>query len=329
MKFSTPVELPTGMPAISHTDRILIMGSCFAENIGGLFAENKFRADVNPFGIIYNPSSIADALWKLLDGKPYVEDDLFCYGDTWHSFMHHGSFSGTTPESTMAKINERFCKAQEEVLNVDWLILTFGTSYVYVLKESGEVVSNCHKLPANCFDRYRLSVEEVLETYVPLIQALRARNPRVKLLFTVSPIRHLHDGLHANQLSKSVLLMAIERLEQQFPECVFYFPSYEIVVDELRDYRFYADDMVHLSNLAVSYLWECFGKTFFTKETFRVMDEVEALRRDMGHKPFRPDSEAYLRFLGQIELKIKQLNDKYPYLDFQKELELCRMRLKK
>lgn len=329
MDFRTRVEVHPGMPSIGYADRILMLGSCFAENVGALFAGYKFCVDINPFGILYNPRSISEALWRLLEGKEFRQADLFCFQESWHSFMHHGSFSAGTVEEALKKINGRFEKARKEIDSLDWLMLTWGTSYVYRLKESGAIVSNCHKLPENHFERSRLSVEDVVETYVPLIRALKKRNPRLKCLFTVSPIRHIRDGLHANQLSKAVLLLAVERLQQSFPESVFYFPSYEIVVDELRDYRFYADDMVHPSSLAVDYLWECFGRTFFTDDTFRVLAEVEAIARDVSHKPFHPESEAYKCFLGKIVLKIKQLNEKYPYLDFQNELELCRIRLKR
>ena len=206
-------------------------------------------------------------------------------------------------------------------------MLTFGTAYVYEQKETGKVVSNCHKLPENKFNRRLLSVEEIVEDYTALITEMAARNPELKWLFTVSPIRHIRDGMHANQLSKSTLLLAIDRLQQLFPERVFYFPSYEIILDELRDYRFYADDMLHPSPLAIRYLWERFSETFFSSETKQVIVAVQDIHRDLAHKPFHPESEAYQRFLGQIVLKIERLIGKYPYLDFQKETELCHMRL--
>ena len=204
---------------------------------------------------------------------------------------------------------------------------TFGTAYVYEQKETGRVVSNCHKLPESNFNRRLLSVDEIVNEYTSLIAGMTARNPNLKVLFTVSPIRHIRDGMHANQLSKSTLLLTIDRLQQLFPKQVFYFPAYEIVLDELRDYRFYADDMLHPSPLAVNYLWKCFSDSFFSAETKQVMTEVEDIRKDMAHKPFHPESEAYQRFLGQIVLKIERLIGKYPYLDFQKETELCHIRL--
>lgn len=327
MNFQTSVELPAGLPAIRHADHILLMGSCFAENIGALLSDAKFRLELNPFGILYNPLSISSALREIATKKEYTEKDLFAYRGLWHSPMHHGSFSASTPEETLQHINVRFQQARKAMQQLDWLMLTFGTAYVYEQKETGKVVANCHKLPESNFNRRLLLVDEIVDEYTSLITSLAARNPNLKILFTVSPIRHIRDGMHANQLSKSTLLLAIDRLQQLFPQHVFYFPSYEIVLDELRDYRFYADDMLHPSPLAVRYLWERFSETFFSADTKQIMAEVEDIRRDLAHKPFHPASEAYQRFLGQIVLKIERLIGKYPYLDFQKETELCHMRL--
>lgn len=327
MNFQTSVELPAGLPPVSHADHILLMGSCFAENIGALLMDAKFRLNLNPFGILYNPLSILSALREIATKKEYTEKDLFAYRGLWHSPMHHGSFSASTPEETLQNINDRLQQACQAMQQLDWLMLTFGTAYVYEQKETGKVVANCHKLPENNFSRRLLLVDEIVDEYTSLITSLAARNPNLKILFTVSPIRHIRDGMHANQLSKSTLLLAIDRLQQLFPQHVFYFPSYEIVLDELRDYRFYADDMLHPSPLAVRYLWERFSETFFSADTKQVMAEVEDIWRDLAHKPFHPGSEAYQRFLGQIVLKIERLIGKYPYLDFQKETELCHMRL--
>ena len=327
MDFRTKVELPASLPPVTHAGQILLLGSCFAENMGRQLAENKFRVDVNPFGILYNPFSVSTALVEILKGKVYQEEDLFAYKECWHSPMHHGSFSAFTPEETLHAINSRLHHAYKKLPELNWLMVTMGTAYVYKQKESGQVVANCHQLPESHFLRYRLSVEEIVEDYTALITEMSARNPDLKWLFTVSPIRHIRDGMHANQLSKSTLLLAIDRLQQLFPERVFYFPSYEIILDELRDYRFYADDMLHPSPLAIRYLWERFSETFFSPETKQVIVAVQDIRRDLAHKPFHPESEAYQRFLGQIVLKIERLIGKYPYLDFQKETELCHMRL--
>lgn len=327
MNLNTPVEIPSGFIPIHHAQRLLIMGSCFAENIGTLLAENKFQVDINPFGILYNPLSISMALREIIRKRLYEESDLFSYREYWHSPMHHGSFSAATPEEVVRNIRVRLEQAHKELKQLDWLMLTFGTAYVYEQKKTGKVVANCHKLPEKDFVRRRLETDEITEDYILLLDELISLNPKIKILFTVSPIRHVRDGMHANQLSKSVLLLAIDRLMQRYPQATFYFPSYEIILDELRDYRFYADDMVHPSSLAVNYLWERFSETFFCPETQALIKECATIRKAIAHKPFHPESEEYKRFLGQIVLKIERLNGKYPYLDFQKETELCHIRL--
>lgn len=328
MNLNTPVEIPSGFIPIHHAQRLLIMGSCFAENIGTLLAENKFQVDINPFGILYNPLSISMALREIIRKRLYEESDLFSYREYWHSPMHHGSFSAATPEEVVRNIRVRLEQAHKEVKQLDWLMLTFGTAYVYEQKKTGKVVANCHKLPEKDFVRRRLETDEITEDYIQLLDELISLNPKIKILFTVSPIRHVRDGMHANQLSKSVLLLAIDRLMQRYPQATFYFPSYEIILDELRDYRFYADDMVHPSSLAVNYLWERFSETFFCPETQALIKECATIRKAIAHKPFHPESEEYKRFLGQIVLKIERLNEKYPYLDFEKETNMCRLALR-
>ena len=328
MNLNTPVEIPSGFIPIHHAQRLLIMGSCFAENIGTLLAENKFQVDINPFGILYNPLSISMALREIIRKRLYEESDLFSYREYWHSPMHHGSFSAATPEEVVRNIRVRLEQAHRELKQLDWLMLTFGTAYVYEQKKTGKVVANCHKLPEKDFVRRRLETDEITEDYIQLLDELISLNPKIKILFTVSPIRHIRDGMHANQLSKSVLLLAIDRLMQRYPQATFYFPPFEIILDELRDYRFYADDMVHPSSLAVNYLWERISETFFRPETQALIKECATIRKAIAHKPFHPESEEYKRFLGQIVLKIERLNEKYPYLDFEKETNVSRLALR-
>ncbi len=328
IEFRTVVGLPKSLPAITYEGRVLMLGSCFAENIGALLTARKFRLDMNPFGILYNPMSVSEALKTIASGYNYTETDLFFYKENWHSPMHHGSFSASTQEAALHNINTRIISAHQTYPELDWLMLTWGTAYVYEQKKTGKIVGNCHKLPEDQFIRRRLTVEEIVTEYTSLLTGMIMRNDRLKILLTVSPIRHVRDGMPDNQLSKATLLLAIEHLKLLFPDKVFYFPSYEIVIDELRDYRFYADDMLHPSTLAIRYLWERFSETFFSSQTKQLMAEVEEIERDLAHKPFHPESEAYQRFLEQIVLKIERLGTKCPYLEFQKEIELCHMRLK-
>lgn len=326
MDFRTKVELPGKETEIRHSDRILLFGSCFAENVSKLLVGNKFRCDVNPFGILYNPCSVGLALRQIADGKVYTSDDLFEADGLWHSWMHHGDFSAPEADACLEKVNTRL-KAAAAVLDMqDWLIVTWGTAYVYFHRELRQVVGNCHKQSERLFERHRLSVGEIVDEWLPLLHELKARNPKLKVMLTVSPIRHLRDGLHANQLSKGTLLLAADELCRQMSD-VHYFPAYEILTDELRDYRFYAEDMTHPSEVAVKYVWECFSETCFSAETKRILKEWEAVRKGLAHRPSRPDTEAYRTFISQIVLKITQIKEKLPYIEVQKELELCEPRL--
>ncbi|MBR5194165.1 MAG: GSCFA domain-containing protein [Bacteroidaceae bacterium] len=327
MNFRTLVELPEKEVKISHSERIMLWGSCFVENIGKLMTENKFRCNVNPLGILYNPISIAESLRQVLEGKVYEETDLFQSSGMWHSWMHHSDFSSNSSKECLKRINDGILTVAESLSKTDWLVVTWGTAYVYYLKQGGMIVGNCHKQPEKLFTRKRLETNEIVEAWKCLFDDLRVLNPRLKVLFTISPIRHAKDGMHGNQLSKSVLLLAVDELCRTCSDC-FYFPSYEILMDELRDYRFYADDMLHPSAKAVEYIWKCFCQCYFNKETREIMNEWESINKALEHKPFNPDSEAYRKFLSQIVLKIAQIKEKFPYLEVQKDLELCESRLK-
>ena len=323
MKLLTPVERPARRPCIDYPHRLMLLGSCFATHIGARLQESRFRCDVNPYGVLYNPLSISTALREMLAGKVYTPDDLYEHQGLWHSPMHHGDFSAASAEDALRKINLRLEQAARQLDGLDFLLLTWGTAWVYEDRETGRVVGNCHKLPEACFRRRRLSVEEIVADTASLLSVMLARNNRLQVVLTVSPIRHVRDGLHDNQLSKATLLLAAEQVRTAFPDRVFYFPAYELLLDELRDYRFYADDLVHPSDLAVRYVWERFVEWCLSPDARRVMAEVEDIRKALAHRPLHPESEEYKRFLGQIVLKIERLNGKYPYFDLQNERESC------
>ena len=328
MNFRTHVELPEKEVKIAHSERIMLWGSCFVENIGNLLKENKFRCEVNPLGILYNPISIAESIQQVLVKKVYEETDLFQSGGMWHSWMHHSDFSSFSSKECLKRINRNMAMVADTLSHTDWLVMTWGTAYVYYLQQNQMIVGNCHKQPEKLFVRKRLEVAEIVEVWKRLLDGLRTLNPQLKVMFTVSPIRHAKDGMHGNQLSKSVLLLAVDELCRTCSDC-YYFPSYEIVMDELRDYRFYADDMLHASEKAVEYIWECFCQCYFNKKTREIIKEWESVKRALEHKPFNPESETYRNFLSQIVLKISQIKEKFPYLEVQKEMELCESRLKK
>jgi hypothetical protein len=313
MNFRTKIEIPKSDIHITHQSHILMMGSCFIENIGKFLIESKFKANLNPFGILYNPLSISQALRLLIERKEFTEKDIFEYKGLYHSFWHHGNFSNMDKDKCLTKINAGLTRSADDLREADILFITFGTAYVFFSKEQNMVVGNCHKLPASAFDRFRLNIDDIVNEWTLLIGALREINPLLRIIFTVSPIRHLMDGAHENQLSKSTLLLAIDKIIQS-GEGMHYFPSYEIVMDELRDYRFYTEDMVHLDSVAIKYIWKRFSETYFDTETHPIINEWRKLYQALSHRPINSDSEDYKHFLRQTLLKLKAFNNKYPYI---------------
>lgn len=330
MNLRTPVEIKSKeYPKINHNHSILSLGSCFSEHIGDKLVQAKLDCTVNPYGVLYNPLSIETAIREMCSEKLYLEDDLFLYNGEWHSWMHHGSFSALRKEDILDKINSRLQQIREKLHNLDYLFITFGSAWVYKRIEDGAVVSNCHKVPNKQFRREKLSVPEIVEVYKTLIKDIQEISPQLKIIFSVSPIRHISDGLHQNQLSKATLLLAIDALEQLFPDSIFYFPSYEIVLDELRDYRFFADDMAHPSFLAVDYIWEKFRQTFFLKDTDSLISQCEQISKSMAHRPSNPKSPAYVSFLEHLVIKMEQISRNNTKLEFRKEINQCHIQLKK
>lgn len=327
MNLHTRVSIPKPVFTFSYTDQLLFIGSCFAENIGGKLLENKFTTDINPFGILYNPASVASALQLLIHREVFTSKSLFNHDGVFHSFMHHSRFSAVSETDCLENINNRLAESSEMLKKTTRLVVTFGTSYIYRLKDTGQIVANCHKLPEKMFERNCLSVEDIVEEWKSLLPRLWEQTPELKVLFTVSPIRHWKDGAHGNQLSKAKLLIAIESLEQAFPNRVAYFPAYEIMLDELRDYRFYADDMLHPSPLAIEYIWERFKANYFSKETLDTLNEWEKIRKAISHKPFHPESETYTKFLHQTLLKMEQIQQKFPSFDIADEVNLLKSKL--
>ena len=265
---------------------MVLMGSCFADNIGGKLQEAHFHCCVNPFGTLYNPMSVGKALKDIIAGRNYsaTDSEIFNSESIWHSWMHHSRFSADNAESLVENINGSIRKAHEHLLNSRLLIITLGSSYVYRLKEDNRIVANCHKMNEKLFDRSRLNVDDIVDEWIPLLDELHNMNPQLKVMFTVSPIRHKRDGLHANQLSKATLLLAVDRLCELRKDLCLYFPAYEIMMDELRDYRFYADDMVHPSPLAVEYIWERFSTAFFDRKTMDKATEWRKFEATQRHR---------------------------------------------
>lgn len=306
MEWQTKVEIPKADFQIGYASRILMLGSCFTENIGEKLTYFKFDADVNPCGIVYNPSSAARVLEILLEGKPFTEDKLMQHDGKWLSLLHHGCFSSSHRDTCLCQINERLTRAAERLKNTDLLVITFGTAWVFRYKRDGRIVSNCHKIPASEFERFRLEPGEIVTEYTALIHRLRKVNPSLRVIFTVSPIRHWKDGAHGNQLSKSVLLLAIDSLVHRL-EKVHYFPAYELVMDELRDYRFYAEDLLHVSPVTVEYIWERFRDTYMGKDTFELMTRIDKVNKTLLHRPTDAGSGKWLQLREKMSLEMSEI----------------------
>lgn len=272
MKLQTIVDIKPSEWKIGYEDRILMLGSCFSDEIGRQMEEHKLHVTCNPFGTLYNPLSIAQAIQKT-ELPALIE-----YDGLWHSMAHHGSFSRATKEEAEKAVANSIETMQQALEEATVVIVTFGTAWVYEM--NGKVVGNCHKMPEKWFRRRRLTVEEIVDAWQPIL----AQYADKKWLFTVSPIRHIRDGLHENQLSKATLLMAVEAIRNQY-SAISYFPSYEILLDELRDYRFFADDLVHPSTLAVEYIWERFCETFCTSQTINAMNIAHKEWKFDHHRP--------------------------------------------
>ncbi len=328
MEFRTEVNIPSSENRISHKSDILFMGSCFSENIGAMMQERKFRVDLNPFGINYNPSSLSRNLWALLNGRKYTHKDIHEDNGRWFSFDHHGQFSDPDPEVCLQRINQRISSSRGQLSGTDYLLITWGTAWVYVLRESATVVSNCHKLPAKNFSRHLLTVNQVVDTYTKLFAGLRARMPDVKIILTVSPVRHWKDGPVLNSVSKSTLLLSAHKLTELFSYCE-YFPAYEIAMDDLRDYRFYGDDLVHPNQQMISYIWEKFTATYFDEPTIHLLGEIEKLNNARNHRPFDPASKQHLQFCKKQLENAKLLAASHPYLDLSDMITFFTRALKK
>ena len=300
MKLYTSVEITPSARKIGYGDKILLLGSCFADNIGAKLNEHYFQATINPLGTLYNPASIALALTDTC--FPITDSQIIYHNGLWHSMLHHGSFSSVDKVEMMARCQQSRAELQQALHEATTVIVTFGTAWVYEM--NGKVVANCHKLPANCFTRRCLTVNEIVDIWKPIVQNTSEKH----WIFTVSPIRHIKDGLHANQISKAILLQAVERLGHS------YFPSYEIMLDELRDYRFYAEDMVHPSSVAVEYIWQRFVETYMTIDTQKEMRMLNQLWRDRQHRFLHPESPEARAFQDQLNQRINLLQSSYPWI---------------
>ncbi|MEI7420767.1 MAG: GSCFA domain-containing protein [Prolixibacteraceae bacterium] len=313
----TEVILPKIENKLSYRRNALMVGSCFTENIGNYLQNHCFPILTNPCGILYNPASMADCMGFLVSEHQFGVEDLFFANGLWNNFNFHSRFSDPDQELALQGMNDSLAEASVQLRTASHIFLTFGTSWIYREKENGEVVGNCHKLSASRFNRERLTVEEMSNLWINLINQLLAINPNLSIILTISPIRHLKDGNFENQVSKSALFLLVEKLISVFgSDKITYFPSYELVMDELRDYRFYATDMVHLSETAISFVQEKFNEIFLDNESKKVLIIIEKIVKALSHRPFQKESQSFRDFIQRQTDEILKLELQYPFINF-------------
>ncbi|MFZ1783827.1 MAG: GSCFA domain-containing protein [Ferruginibacter sp.] len=302
---------------INHRQKLLLIGSCFTEQIGTKLSNHKFSVLDNPNGILFNPVSITRSVSSYINNKQYRETDLFYQNESWNSWEHHSRFSHPDKAVCLACINESQTKAHEFLKHADWLLITLGSAFVYELEDQ-QVVANCHKVPTDKFTKRLLAVEEIYAALQMMNEAALAVNPGLKIIFTISPVRHLRDGFVENNRSKAALIQAVHQLADKNNNC-FYFPAYELVIDDLRDYRFFAEDMVHPNYAATNYVWEKFTAACIDEPSQQLMKEIAVIVSAKNHKAFNPSSELHKKFLQTNLDKVNKLQQQFPYIDFNEE----------
>ena len=300
---------------IDYNSKITLLGSCFSDNIGKKLSYHKFQSVLNPFGILFHPKAIESVIKNAISKKEYTEEDLFFLNGCWHCFEAHSKLSSSSKEQVLVELNKASASMNTALKSSTHIIITLGTSWIYRFLESGQIVANCHKVPQHKFKKELLSVTEINKSLSSIISLIREVNPDINFIFTVSPVRHLKDGFIENQLSKSHLISALHQIIK-IHENTFYFPSYEIMMDELRDYRFYKEDMIHPNQIAINYIWEKFYENWFSDEALDLKNQVLKIQRGLEHKPFNPNSNEHRKFLASLQEKIETLKKKYSHITF-------------
>ncbi|MBD0777338.1 GSCFA domain-containing protein [Maribacter sp. ANRC-HE7] len=318
MKLQTQVPLQQVSDQIDYHSRLLLMGSCFVENMGAKLDYFKFRILQNPFGILFHPKAIEKLISKSIQEEEYTESDIFYHNEQWHCFDAHSDLSDASKENLLLELNKGLSQTKKELSVTSHVLITLGTAWVYRHIETNSVVANCHKVPQKAFTKELLSIEDISESLEHTIDALLSVNPKVKIVMTISPVRHLKDGFVENQRSKAHLLSALHQVLQsrKYGEALSYFASYEIMMDELRDYRFYKSDMVHPNELAVDYIWEKFSNIWISGNARQTMAAVDEIQKGLKHRAFNPESEQHRKFLGKLHEKITRLQNLHPFMTF-------------
>ncbi len=333
LKFKLTLAAKKSPYPMGYRDKTFLIGSCFSENIGAKLNTHLFNVLENPHGILFNPISVANSLIDCIQNKSYQEADLFLLNDVWNSWHHHSRFSGVTIKESLEMINSSIHNGHQFLKTADHIVITLGSAWVYQLNNQasftvGQVVANNHKAPANWFDKRLMQPNELIKLLNDLVKQLLSFNPHLHIVFTISPVRHLREGLVENNRSKAVLIHAVHEVVNEL-ENIDYFPSYEFIIDDLRDYRFYSEDMVHPNYAASNYVWEKLVETYMNEETQSIMKQVAELQLAMQHKPFFAGSTQHQEFLQNCVAKTERLLGLHPYLPLNDQLQFFKQQIGK
>lgn len=316
MQFTTPIPILKSNNPIDYDSNIISLGSCFAVNIAEKLDYFKFQNTVNPFGILFHQTAIEKFLGFAANEKQFAESDIHFHNEQWFSFDAHSDLNQMDKNQLLQNLNQKISETKEQLSKASHLILTLGTAWVYQHVASEQIVANCHKIPQKQFKKELLSVDKIQKSLQNTIELVSKINPSIHIIFTISPVRHIKDGFVENQWSKSNLIAALHEIVSQKSNFVHYFPSYEIMMDELRDYRFYAEDMIHPNQTAIDYIWKRFSETWISESVVPVMEQVSGIQKSLLHRPFHPNSESHQLFVSKLNQQIQQLQKQFPHFDF-------------
>lgn len=322
LQFTTKIPLGKFENPITYESKLLALGSCFSENIAEKLQYYKFQTATNPFGIIFNPVSIENLIRRAVNKIDFTESDIFFHNELWHCYDVHSELSHRDKAVFLNTLNELVNTTHNQILSLTHCFITLGTSWVYQLRQAQPdkigIVANCHKVPQKEFTKELLSIATIEESLANSIHLIHAINPNCTVIFTVSPVRHIKDGFVENTLSKAHLITALQSVLKT-ENCSLntsYFPSFEIMMDELRDYRFYADDLLHPSKMAVDYIWERFAEAMISEESQLTIEEIATIQKGLAHRPFNPNTESHLRFVANVNEKIAKIRSQFPFISF-------------
>jgi hypothetical protein len=315
MKLTTPIKLSRQNPPINYSSKVLLLGSCFAQNMGAKLEYYKFQQCTNPFGILFHPVAIEKLITRAVNQIWFTSKDVFLQNEQWHCFLAHSKLSNTSEEDLISALNSALEKLRFSLLEASHVVFTFGTAWVYKHLEKDTIVANCHKVPQKEFVKQLLSPDDVSDVLLGIETKLRTINPTCSIINTVSPVRHIKDGLLANSRSKAHLIAGVQEIVS--PEKLnYYFPSYEIMIDELRDYRYYKEDLIHPNETAIYLIWEKFLSSWVASETFEIQKKIAVIQNGLLHIPFNEHSKAHIHFKKDLETKISEIKEQLPWATF-------------